>query len=154
MFETIKVKGEYRILIKRAGETEWKLHAEGHNVITNAGKDFICAQVGSTSPGANGANYVALSNEGTEVQATDTTLASEIAANGLTRAIGAYAHSAGTTSFTITKTFTCITLAQACQKYGLFTAASSGTMLSGKLFTAASLQVGDSLQFTATITFA
>ena len=33
------------------------------NLITNAGKDFISAQLGSTSPGTNGANYIAVTSD-------------------------------------------------------------------------------------------
>ena len=127
-------------------------HWEDHNLITNGGKDFIAQQIGATSGlGTNGANYIALTNDATAPAATDTTLASEIATNGLTRAQGAYAHTAGTNTFTITKTFTA-TATQSAQKAGLFTASSVGTMLAETAFTSVTLNNGDTLTITWTIT--
>jgi len=78
-------------------------------------------------------------------------LASEIAASGLSRAQGAYAHTVGQNTFTITKQFTA-TGAVSAQKAGLFTAAAAGTMLAETTFTSVSLQNGDTLTITWTIT--
>lgn len=124
---------------------------EDHNLITNAGKDFISAQIGSLSPGTNGANYIALTNTAITPAAGDTTLAGEITLNGLGRAQGAYAHTNGQSTFTITKTFTA-TGAQSAQAAGLFTASSAGTMMAENTFTAVSLATNDQLTITWTIT--
>jgi hypothetical protein len=127
-------------------------HSEDHNLITNGGKDFISAQIGSTSPGTNGANYIALTTDSTSPAATDTTLASEITTGGLARAQGAYAHTTGTNTFTVSKTFTASSSFTGVQKAGLFTASSSGTMLAETTFTSVNLNSGDTLTITWTIT--
>lgn len=124
----------------------------GQNVKTTVGIDFTFVQTYSTSTGANGLNYIALSNDTLTESSASTTLSTEIAANGLSRAIGAYAHTNGTSTATVTKTFTCTTTSQACQKAALFTAASSGTMNHALSFTQRTLQIGDSIAITYTIT--
>lgn len=126
-------------------------HHEDHNLITNAGKDFIAAQIGSTSPGANGANYIALTNTAITPAAGDTTLSGEITLNGLARAQGAYSHTGGTNTYTESKTFTA-TASQSAQAAGLFTASSAGTMMAENTFTSVSLANGDQLTITWTIT--
>ena len=125
---------------------------ETENVKTTAGIDFTFVQVYSTSTGANGLNYIALSNDSLTENSASTTLSNEIAANGLSRAQGTYAHSNGTSTATVSKTFTCSTSSQACQKAALFTAASVGTMNHALSFTQRTLQVGDSIAITFTIT--
>lgn len=123
-----------------------------YNVITTVGRDFIHTQSYSTSPAANGLNYIALSNDTLTETSASTTLSTEIAANGLTRAIGTVTHTTSATTTTIAKTFTCATTSQAAQKAALFTASSSGTMNHALAFTQRTLQVGDSLAVTFTIT--
>jgi hypothetical protein len=124
-----------------------------YNLITNAGRDFLHVQgYGSSGLGANGLNYVALSNDAVTENAASTVLSNEIAANGLSRAQGTVNHTAGQNTSTIAKTFTCATSAQAAQKAALFTANSNGTMCHVLGFTQRSLQVGDTLTVTFTIT--
>lgn len=122
------------------------------NVKTTVGIDFMFAQSYSTSPGANGLNYIALSNDTLTETSASTTLSTEIAANGLTRAQGTYAHTTGASTSTIAHTFTCATSSQSCQKGALFTASSSGTMNHANSFTQRTLQVGDTIAVTFTLT--
>ncbi len=122
------------------------------NVITTVGRDFIHTQSYGTSPAANGLNYIGLSNATLTETSASTTLSSEIAANGLTRVIGTVSHTAGTTTTTIAKTFTCATAQQAAQKAALFTAVSGGTMNHVLAFTQRTLEIGDTLAVTFTIT--
>jgi hypothetical protein len=122
------------------------------NVKTNVGIDFIHTQSYGTAPAGNGLNYIALSDDTVTETATSTTLSNEIAANGLTRAQGAVAHTAGTTTTTVDHTFTCNTAQQKCQKAALFTAASNGTMNHVLGFTERTLQVGDTIDITYTLT--
>ena len=123
-----------------------------HNVITNAGRDFLHQQGYATSGlGANGLNYIALSNDTLTETTASTTLSTEIAANGLSRAQGTVAHTAGTNTTTVQKTFTA-SGSQAAQKAALFTASSGGTMNHALAFTQRSLISGDTLQVTFTIT--
>jgi hypothetical protein len=124
-----------------------------YNVITNVGRVFLHTQGYGTSPAGNGLNYIALSNDTLSETASSTTLSSEIAANGLSRAQGTVTLPTGAgNQTTIAKTFTCATAAQAAQKAALFTASSAGTMNHALAFTQRSLQVGDTLAVTFTIT--
>ena len=123
------------------------------NVITNSGRDFLHQQgYASSGIGANGLNYIGLSNDTLTETATSTVLSNEIVLNGLIRAQGVFAHTPGTNTSTIDKTFTCTTLPQAAQKAGLFSAVTVGTGCHFLAFTQRSLQVADTLQITYTIT--
>jgi len=124
-----------------------------HNLVTTAGRDFLHTQGYATSGiGANGFNYIGLSNDASAPAVGDTVLASEIVANGLSRAQGTVAHTGGTNTTTVSKTFTCTTTSQAAQKLALFTASSSGTMCHEIAFPQRTLQVGDTLAVTVTVT--
>ncbi len=122
-----------------------------YNVKTTAGIDFLFAQGYSTSPGANGLNWIALSNDSLTEGTGSTTLSNEIVANGLSRAQGTYAHTNGQSTATIQKVFTA-TGAQSAQKAALFSASSGGTMQHALAFTQRSLQNTDTLTVTFTIT--
>lgn len=127
---------------------------EVDNLITNAGRIFLHTQgYGTTGLGTNGLNYIALSNDTATETASSTTLSTEITANGLGRAQGTVTLPTGSgTSTTIAKTFTCATASQAAQKAALFTASSAGTMCHVLSFTQRTLQIGDTLAVTFTIT--
>lgn len=122
------------------------------NVKPTAGIDFTFNQTYGTSAQAGGLRYVALSNDTLTETTASTTLSSEITTNGLARAAGTYAHTAGASTATITYTFTCATASQAAQKAALFSAASGGTMHHVLSFTQRTLQIGDQLAITFTIT--
>jgi hypothetical protein len=124
---------------------------ESHNLITNDGRDFLHAQGYGTSPGANGLNYIALSNDTVTETATSTTLSNEIVANGLQRAQGTVGHTDDTNETTITKVFTA-TGNQSAQKAALFTAGAGGTMNHVLGFTQRNLISGDTLTVEFTIT--
>lgn len=104
---------------------------------TNAGTDhqsrtsYDTASTGTSSYAA--LNYIGLTANSTTPAAGDTTLTGEIttAGGGLIRAQAVYAHTNGTNTAVLTKTFTInasdtspVTIAKA----GLFNASSSGTM--------------------------
>lgn len=124
------------------------------NVITDVGRVALHKQgYGTSGLLSNGFNYIALSNDALTETSASTTLSTEIAANGLTRAQGTVTLASGSgNTTTIDKTFTCATGAQAAQKAALFTAASVGVMNHALSFTQRSLQIGDTLQTTYTIT--
>ena len=124
-----------------------------HNVVTTAGIDFLFAQGYSTSTGANGLNYIALSNDTVGEATSATVLTNEIVANGLSRAIGTYNHTASTATATVAKTFTA-SGAQSCQKAALFSAGASGTMNHVLAFTQRALISSDTIAVTFTITLA
>lgn len=125
------------------------------NLITNAGRIQYHKQCFDTSGLAtNGNNYIALSNDAVTEDATSTTLSNEIAANGLSRAQGTVTLPTGSgTDTTIQKVFTA-TGAQSARKTALFNASSGGTMNHVLGFTQRSLQSGDTLTITFTITLA
>ncbi|MGI0019187.1 MAG: hypothetical protein ACREAY_01810 [Nitrososphaera sp.] len=135
---------------------------EDHNLITNAGKDFISAQIGSTTPAGNGANFIALTTTAVTPAAGDTALAGEITSGGLSRGTaGTYAHTNGQSTFTVTKQFSATATHTNVQSAGLFTAAvtgtpgaggDDGTMMAENTFSSVTLQNGDQLTITWTIT--
>lgn len=128
-------------------------------MITNAGKDFQSLQMFSTTPGANGANYIALTANATAPAAGDTALTGEFAAagGGLIRAQGTYAHTAGTGTTTITKTFTANAndgASNTVNKAGLLPAASGGPLvLETPMPSPPTLVSGDSVAATWTQTY-
>jgi hypothetical protein len=159
--DSFPVHGYVTVSVIRDGNEIY--HHEDHNLITDAGKDFIREQIGqTTASGAidgNGANFIALTNTGITPAAGDTALSGEITANGLGRGAGSYAE-VSTNQFTITRTFTA-SGAQSAQAAGLFTAAVTGTpgaggddgiMVAENTFTAVSLAANDQLTITWTVT--
>lgn len=127
---------------------------DSYNVKTTAGMDFLHTQgYGTAGLGTNGLNYIALSNDILTETTASTTLSNEIAVNGLARAQGAVAHTAGASTTTIQKVFT-LTGSQSCQKAALFNAASAGTMNHALAFTLRAMLNGDTLTVTFTITIA
>ena len=104
---------------------------------TNAGIDHQARVTFDTASNGTGsyaaANYIALTANATTELATDTTLAGEIttAGGGLVRAQATYAHTNGTNTVALTKTFTINssdTTPTTPAKAGLFNASSAGTM--------------------------
>lgn len=151
--ETVKLPRASAHVVHRSADGTILGEETVHNVITNAGRDFLHLQgYGTTGLGANGLNYIALSNDTLTETTASTTLSTEIVANGLTRAQGTVNHTVGTNTTTVSKVFTCATAPQAAQKAALFTASSSGTMNHALAFTQRSLQIGDTLTITFTIT--
>lgn len=123
-----------------------------HNLRTTVGGDWQASVMGNTAAPPATANYIALSNDVGAPAAGDTTLASEIAANGLSRAQGTYAHTNGTASYTIQKVFTA-TGTQASQKAALFNASSVGTLVFENTYTPVTVNNGDTLTVTWTINY-
>ena len=97
-----------------------------HNLTTNAGKDFIKAQISGTATTSN-CIYIAVGTTAITPAVTDTTLSGEVTTNGLQRAPGTYA-AVGTGTFTLTKLFTATGAVSNVQAASVSTAASSGTM--------------------------
>lgn len=133
-----------------------------HNLVTDAGFDFASKALSDTAAQPASCNYIALANDTSNsnvgtVAAADTTIASsgtgstEIASNGLSRAIGTFAHSNGTKTYTVSKVFTA-TGTQASNKTGLFNASSNGTMCYEVLYTQVTVNNNDTLTVTWTIT--
>ena len=154
MEDSMNIKG-YVTVIKNAGmDNEEIICMNKPNLLTNAGRDWMHAQVyTNTAAGERAAGYIALTTDTTSPAAGDTTLTSEITTGGLERAdASAKTHSSGTNSTVIQNTFTASATHTAVVKAALFNAASAGTMAHENTFTSVTLQSSDTLQVTWTVT--
>jgi hypothetical protein len=126
---------------------------EVSNLLNNAGRVQAHTQCyATTSLLTNGFNYIGLSNDAGGAAAGHTALASEIAANGLSRAQGTVTLASGSgNQTTVDKTFTA-SGTQSAQLTALFTAASVGVMNHEAAFTQRNLINTDTIQVTFTIT--
>lgn len=129
------------------------------NLLTNAGRDALHQQLLTTGSQPAAFNYIALTASTTSPSSSDTSLSGEITTSGggLVRAQATFAHTTGTNTSTLTKTYTANsndTLPVTIAQIGVFNAASSGTIcfhtaLSGT----ATLSVpGDNLTCTEQVT--
>jgi hypothetical protein len=123
---------------------------------TNVGRDYFARVVGDPASTGTGvyapACYLALSPNGAAPDPAATLLPGEIVAGSLVRALAAYAHTNGTATYTLTKTYlsdqTIVIL-----KAGVYTLVSGGTLVYEVLLDApASTKSGDSVQVTITVT--
>lgn len=124
------------------------------NLLTNAGRIFMHQQAyGASGLGTNGLCYIALSIDPLTETATSTTLSSEIAANGLARALATVTLPTGSGNQTLLeKVFTCATAPQSAQKAAVFSGASGGVMNHVLAFISRPLQIGDVLDIPITLT--
>lgn len=108
------------------------------------------------------ASYMALTTNATAPSLSDTALASELATagSGLVRKAATFAHTLGTTSYTMTNTFTATstdqtTGAQTVAKMGMFNSAKSATGImqfeTALSSTATLTQTGDNVTLTQTV---
>lgn len=127
-----------------------------HNLLTNAGKDWMHAQVyTNTAAGTRGAGWVA-STESTITPAVgDTTLTGEIATSGLSRADATTkTHTAASNTTLIEHTFTASGAFTSVLASALFNASSAGTMPHIANFATGSgtLATNDTLKISWTLT--
>lgn len=123
---------------------------------TTAGRDYQANILGNTASNGTGAynpaTYIGLTADNTAPAAGDTTLPGEIVSGTLIRAIGAFAHTTGASSYTVSKLFVSdqsVTI----NKIGVFNALTGGTLfVETSLSPAANLNSGDQLQIVSTIT--
>lgn len=126
------------------------IHTAGHQHVNN------CAFNLSTQPAP--AKYFGLTSDNTAPALGDTALVSEITANaGLARTVvGTLSYNSGTKVLTMANTFTAAAtgLPITVRKFGIFNAASAGTMVISNLFSADAVmsQSGDQLTVTETFT--
>lgn len=127
----------------------WKSEKVIGNLITNAGFALAAGLLnGSGSPAA--ATFIAVGTGVTAANVTDTTLQTETATSGLSRAAGTL--SLVTTSVTndtaqILKSFS-VSGTVAVTESGVLNAASTGTLLCRQVFSAINVVNGDTLQVT------
>lgn len=130
----------------------WSSNRMVSNLITDAGAAGVASRINGA--GAEAVfDYIAVGTGTTAADVTDTTLETELAASGLTRAAGTV--SRVTTDVTndsarVTKTFT-VTGTVAVTEAGLLNASSSGVLLARQVFSSVGVVNGDSLAITWTI---
>lgn len=134
------------------------LQAVSLDVRTNAGRDHQCNVMGGGNIGGAGtgamrpADYIGVTANNAAPDATNTSLTGEITTGTLARSQAAYAHTTGTASYTLTKTFTSdqsVTI----NKIGVFNAPTAGIMTFETTLNAPATMVsGDQLAVTETIT--
>ncbi len=151
----------------------YKYATASHNLITNAGIDWLACRM--VSQGAGGVLrcsaldvFIGLATSTSACSpalqaATDTTLTTgdrtEIAGVGLNRQIGAVAHTNGTATYTVQKTAASGTVFTAsgaganniCMS-GLFNTVSAGAMVFENNFSSTNMIAGDTLAITWTVT--
>ena len=102
------------------------------------------------------ARYMGLTENAGAAVATDTALTGELTTGGANRQLATYAHTGGTSTYTMTKTFSITATFPAIHKGALFTASNvtaGGIMVFEAVLNAdASVINGDSLQVVATVT--
>lgn len=127
----------------------WDNHLNVSNLVTTVGKALVAGRLnGSGAPAA--ADYIAVGTGTTAAAVGDTTLETELATDGLSRAQGTVSLvTTDTTDDTaqVTKTFT-VTGTQAVTESGVLNASSSGTLLARQVFSAINVVNGDSLAIT------
>jgi hypothetical protein len=129
-------------------------HHEGSNVITTIGKDWIAQQLGG-APSANASKWISLSLNAGPPLVGWTQITAELNEGGLTRALGDYSHTGGSSNWTITETFTATAAHSSVQLTGLqwdSTPESNNNLLAANTFAAVDLAIDDSLTITWTLT--
>jgi len=120
-------------------------------VLTNIGKDWIEDQLGDT-PSTDPAKWISLSSDSSTPSATWTQIPNELTSDGLSRAEGTYS-STGTGQWKIEYQFTATGTVSNVQLTGLNWAASGdNNLLCADTFTPVTLNNGDKLTVTWTIT--
>lgn len=124
------------------------------NLVVTAGKALVASRLGGS--GSSAITHIAVGTGATAPASGDTTLQTELATSGLTRASATIS----TTTTTVTNdtmqaqvTFT-VTGTQAITESGLFNASTSGTMLCRQTFSAINVLNGDTLQVTWKVSMA
>ncbi len=124
---------------------------ESSNLVVNIGLDWVEDQLGD-SPATDPAKWISLSLDATAPAAGWTQIITEIAAGGLSRAVGAYT-STGTGVWEIEATFTASATHTNVQLTGLQWAASGdNNLMAANTFTPVTLTSGDALTITWEIT--
>lgn len=121
------------------------------NIRTNVGKDYTADALGKSGSRPAVAEYMALTENAGGSDATHTTLPGEITTGGLQRAQATYAHTVGTTVYTLAHTFPSTGTFTGVQMDALLNAASVGTLFLEATFLPTPLIAGDSITVTHTV---
>ena len=141
--------------VYKAGQPPKQLAFMKHNLLTDAGRDWMHAQVyTNTAAGTRAAGYIASTESSITPAAGNTTLTGEISTNGLARVDATTkTHGAGTNSTTLEHTFTASGAFTSVLASATFNAASVGTMPHIANFSTGSgtLATNDTLKITWTL---
>ena len=150
-FNTKKTPNSVTITVKnKDGDIKQQIHTT--NLRTNAGIDFVADVLGDSGAQPAAADYIAVTEDATAPNVADTTLASELTVDGLSRAQGTYSHTPAATSYTIEHTFSVSGGPHSVAKSGLFNAGAGGTMVFEALFgSVAVVNTSDTLTVTWTV---
>lgn len=121
---------------------------EKQNLVVDTGVDFICDAMAKPSGRPGVLSHIAVGTGATAAADTDTALQTEVDRNAAT-----YAHTSGTTSFTLEATFAPGEATGNLTEAGILNNSSGGTLFNRVVFTAIPKEAGDSLDITFTITF-
>lgn len=139
-------------LVVRDKDGNIKQILKTHNLRTNVGIDFVADALANSASQPAPADYIALTANNSAPLAGDTTLAGELAVDGLSRAQGTYSHTSFATSYTVEFTFSVTGGPHTVAKAGLFNALAGGILVFEALFsTPATVTTSDTLTVTWTI---
>lgn len=142
----VRPVGRLYVEVHRAdGRTE-KLGLVSTRVVTTAGVNYLVdAFQGTTEP--ENFKYHGMGTGNTAENSSDTTLVTEVE----TRATGSQTEGSSANIYKTVGTITA-TQARAIVEHGIFSAASSGTLLDRSVFSTINLSTNDSIQFTYELT--
>lgn len=127
MTDKIKLKGTARAILKHDdGRVEV---IEDHNMIVNAGFDFIIASLINSSDRPNPLTHIAIGTGTTAAAATQTALVNEYS-----RKAGTWSWTAGSKTFTITAEWSRGEVLGTITESAVFNASSNGTMFDRIVF--------------------
>ena len=121
------------------------------------GRDFQARVMGDTASTGTGlyaaANWIALTENATAPADADTALTGELTAGGFARAQAVYAHTAGSSTYTLTKTFTSAdATTRTLQKIGVLNLSALGTLVfQTAIPSPPALVSGDQVALTSTV---
>lgn len=145
--ENIKMYGRFDIKHYRNGIMIDRRKID--NLITTAGLAEV-AKLLLTDTASDDFDYIAVGTGSTAANVADTTLDTELAADGLSRAAGSGTTAAGVS--TLTKTFS-VTGTQAVVESGVLNQGAGGDLLCRQVFSALNVVNGDTLAITWNVTF-
>lgn len=154
MKETLKVKGQVRLVLRNSDGSLIEDTGFQDNIITNAGLAAMAGLVGNT--GAIAAfTYLAVGTDATAASASQTALQAELATLGLARAAATVSRSTTTqTNDTLQLDYTWTASGTtAVEEIGIFNAASTGIMLGRKVTGTKNVANGVTLAATYKIIF-
>jgi hypothetical protein len=118
------------------------------NVLTTVGKTYIATKLADTTTTTVVPKWIGIGTGVHTAAAGDTALTTEVETRGSTNAA-----TSSTNVFQVIQTITA-TAVRSVTEAGLFSALTGGTMIVSSTFDVVTLQIGDSIQITAQITFA